>query len=163
MLWLRGLLFTILVPFVVGYAVPQSLRTPGAAAPGIWQFGSILIAAGALLYLWCLVCFLLAGGTPAIFFTRHLGFLLGEEPPDVVRTGPYRYSRNPMYVAVVAAIFGQAALYRSRELLIYGAAAALAFEIVVVFLEEPHLRKVRGAGYEQYLRAVPRWIGPLRG
>jgi protein-S-isoprenylcysteine O-methyltransferase Ste14 len=163
MLWLRGLIFTVLVPFVVGYLVPQSLRIPGGIAPGIWQLGSILVAAGALLYLWCLVCFLLAGGTPAAFFTRPLGFLLGEEPPDVVRTGPYRFSRNPMYVAVVAAIFGQAALYRSRQILIYGAAVALVFEIVVVLLEEPHLRKTRGESYKQYLQAVPRWLGPRRG
>jgi protein-S-isoprenylcysteine O-methyltransferase Ste14 len=162
MLWLRGLLFTFLVPFVVGCLVPQALRTPGGVVPGIWQLGYILVAVGAVLYLWCLTCFLLAGGTPAIFFTRHLGFLLGEEPPDVVRTGPYRFSRNPMYVAVVAAIFGQAALYRSRQLLIYGAAAALFFEIVVVVLEEPHLRKTRGPSYQQYLRVVPRWIGPRR-
>jgi protein-S-isoprenylcysteine O-methyltransferase Ste14 len=162
MLWLRGFVFTVLVPFVVGYLVPQSLRAPRGIAPGIWQLGSILVAAGALLYLCCLVCFLLAGGTPAIFFTRHLGFLLGEEPPDVVRTGPYRFSRNPMYVAVVAAILGQAALYRSRQILLYSVSTALVFEIVVVLLEEPHLRRTRGAGYQQYLRTVPRWIGRPR-
>ena len=163
MLWVRGFIFTALVPYVVGYLVPQGLRTPGGIAPGIWQLGYALVAAGALLYLWCLVCFLFAGGTPAIFFTRHLGFLIGEEPPDVVRTGPYRFSRNPMYVGVVAAIFGQAALYRSRQILIYGVSAALVFEIVVVLLEEPHLRRTRGPGYEQYLHTVPRWLGWPRG
>jgi protein-S-isoprenylcysteine O-methyltransferase Ste14 len=163
MLWLRGFLFTVLVPYVVGYVVPQSLRNAAGAAPGIWQLGYFLVAAGTLLYLWCLVCFLLAGGTPAIFFTRHLGFLLGEEPPDVVRSGPYRFSRNPMYVAVVSAIFGQAMLYRSGRILNYGIAAALVFELVVVVLEEPHLRKTRGPGYEQYLQTVPRWVGRHRG
>lgn len=160
MLWLRGLAFTILVPFVVGCVVPQSMRASGMAA-GIWRLGYLLAAAGTLLYLWCLVCFLMSGGTPAIFFTRHLGFLLREEPPDVVRTGPYRFSRNPMYVAVVTAIFGQAALYRSRQILIYGIAAAIVFELVVVALEEPHLRKTRGPGYEQYLHTVPRWFGRM--
>jgi protein-S-isoprenylcysteine O-methyltransferase Ste14 len=163
MLWLRGLLFTSLVPLVIGYIVPQSLRTSGGLAPGFWQLGDVLVAGGALLYLWCLVCFLTAGGTPAIFFTRHLGFLIGKEPPDVVRTGPYGFSRNPMYVAVVAAIFGQAARYDSPQILIYGVSAALVFEIVVVFLEEPHLRKTRGDGYQRYLQAVPRWIGWPRG
>ncbi len=162
MLWVRGFIFTFFVPFVVGYLIPQSLRGPGGVDPGWWQLGYILFLAGAMLYLWCLVCFLLAGGTPAIFFTRHLSFLLGKEPPEVVRTGPYRYSRNPMYVGVVAAIFGQALLYRSRPILIYGISAALFFHLVVVFLEEPHLRRTRGPGYAAYLRSVPRWLGRLR-
>jgi len=157
-LWLRGLIFTALVPFIVGYVVPQSLRDTGAA-PGAWQLGYILFAVGAALYLWCLVCFLMAGGTPAIFFTRHLGFLLGKEPPDVVRTGPYRYSRNPMYVGVVTAIFGQALLYRSRPIVMYGISAALFFYLVVILLEEPHLLRTRGPEYETYLHTVPRWLG----
>jgi protein-S-isoprenylcysteine O-methyltransferase Ste14 len=158
-LWLRGLIFTVLVPFVVGYLVPQNLRGSAAVATGAWQLGYLLFAAGALLYLWCLVCFLLAGGTPAVFFTRPLSFLIGKEPPDVVRTGPYRYSRNPMYVGVVAAIFGHALLYRSRPVLVYGACAAIVFYLVVVLLEEPHLRKARGEAYQAYLRRVPRWLG----
>jgi len=161
-LWLRGLIFTVLVPLVVGYLVPQNLRGSAALASGSWQLGYVLFAAGVLLYLWCLVCFLLAGGTPAVFFTRHLSFLLGKEPPDVVRTGPYRFSRNPMYVGVVAAIFGQALLYRSRPVFVYGVCAALTFHLVVVLLEEPHLRKTR-EGYETYLGRVPRWLGRPHG
>lgn len=161
MLWVRGLIFTVLVPFVVGYLVPQNLRGTAGLAEGWWQLGYIPAAAGAALYLWCLVCFLLAGGTPAVFFTRHLGFLIGKEPPEVVRTGPYRYSRNPMYVGVVAAIFGQALLYRSRPISVYGVSAALFFHLVVVLLEEPHLRRTR-AGYETYLHTVPRWLGRPR-
>lgn len=163
MLWLRGLIFTVLVPFVVGYLVPQNLRGSAGVASGAWQLGYVLFAAGALLYLWCLVCFLLAGGTPAVFFTRHFSFLIGKEPPDVVRTGPYRYSRNPMYVGVVAAIFGQALLYRSRPVFVYGVSAAIIFHLVVVLLEEPHLRKARGEGYEAYLNRVPRWLGRPHG
>jgi len=161
-LWLRGLIFTVLVPLVVGYLVPQNLRGARGVAPGLWQAGYVLFGAGAALYLWCLVCFLLAGGTPAVFFTRHLSFLIGKEPPDVVRTGPYRYSRNPMYVGVVAAIFGQALLYRSRRVFVYGICTALVFHLVVVLLEEPHLRRTRGPGYETYSHTVPRWLGVPR-
>ena len=156
MLWLRGLIFTALVPFIVGYVVPQSLRDTGAA-PGAWQLGYILFAVGAALYLWCLVCFLMAGGTPAIFFTRHLGFLLGKEPPDVVRTGPYRYSRNPMYVGVLLILVGEAALFGSRALLIYAMVAGLAFHLAVILYEEPHLTRIFGQSYRDYCAQVPRW------
>lgn len=161
MLWLRGLIFAALVPVVVGYVVPQNVRGSTGTAPGAWQLGYLLAAFGAALYIWCLICFLLAGGTPAVFFTRPLSFLIGKEPSDVVRTGPYRYSRNPMYVGVVAAILGQAMLYRSRPVLMYGVCAGLTFHLVVVLLEEPHLRRTR-PGYETYLSNVPRWIGRPR-
>jgi protein-S-isoprenylcysteine O-methyltransferase Ste14 len=163
MLWLRGLLFTVLVPFVVAYVVPQDLRGSRLVAPGFWQTGYILVGVGVVLYFWCLLCFLLAGGTPAVFFTRHLSFLIGREPPKVVKSGPYRFSRNPMYVSVLAAIFGQVLLYRSSRILVYGACAALVFHLVVVFLEEPHLRKTRGPEYHAYLQHVSRWLGRVQG
>jgi protein-S-isoprenylcysteine O-methyltransferase Ste14 len=141
-LWFRAAIFTMLVPVVVGWYAP-------------WR---ILVAAGALLYLWCLLMFLLAGGTPAVFFTRPLRFLIGSEPGEIVRRGPYRFSRNPMYVAVVAAILGQAVVYRSAAVLQYGIAVAIVFHLVVVLIEEPHLRSVRGEDYKRYCKTVRRWL-----
>jgi protein-S-isoprenylcysteine O-methyltransferase Ste14 len=92
----------------------------------------------------CLVAFLFSGGTPAIFFTRPLKFILGEELPKLVRQGLYRFSRNPMYVGVVLAVFGQAFIFGPRSVAWYGALLWFCFHIVVVFLEEPHLREERG-------------------
>jgi protein-S-isoprenylcysteine O-methyltransferase Ste14 len=112
MLWIRGLIFSVLIPgFVFGW-VPQDLRQGRPAAGGWWSLGWILLAAGVLGYIESLVHFLLAGGTPAIFFTRPIRFLLGEEPGKVVRGGLYRYSRNPMYISVLSVIAAQALIYR---------------------------------------------------
>jgi protein-S-isoprenylcysteine O-methyltransferase Ste14 len=158
MLVLRAAIFTVLVPAVVGWYVPGRIVAGLSPAPGLWQAGWLLVAGGILLYLWCLVMFLMAGGTPAVFFTRPLRFLIGTEPDEVVRRGPYRFSRNPMYVAVVAAILGQAAVYRSALALRYGLAVAVVFHLVVVLIEEPHLRAVRGPEYEKYLKTVRRWL-----
>ncbi len=158
LLWLQGLVFTILVPGVVAFYVPQRLRTTTAAG-GLWSLGWILFAVGALLYFRCLVDFLRSGGTPAVFFTRPIRYLIGEEPPQVVRSGLYRYSRNPMYVGVITAILGQAIVYCSRDIAVYAVIAAFTFHCVVVFLEEPHLIRARGPAYEDYRRRVPRWLG----
>jgi len=157
-LWLQGLVFTVLVPGVVAFYVPQTLcRGP---APGGWlSVGWILFALGAAIYFRCLADFVISGGTPAIFFTRPIGALIGEEPPRVVEKGLYRYSRNPMYVGVITAIAGQAIVYRSRNITVYAAIAALTFHCIVVFLEEPHLARVRGPAYDDYRRRVPRWLG----
>jgi protein-S-isoprenylcysteine O-methyltransferase Ste14 len=132
---LRGLVFTLLVPGVVGVWALLALRSGASARAGFWRAGWIAIAGGAALYLSCLLRFLAAGGTPAIFFTRRLRFLIGEEPDSLVHGGPYRFSRNPMYLGV----------------------------LVVVCFEEPHLRARQGTAYADYCRRVPRWFGwPIR-
>ncbi len=158
MLWIRGILFTLLV-CIVGAYVPYQMCSGSAARGGLWNCGWLLVGLGAVIYGSCLFEFLFSGGTPAIFFTRHLKFALGEEPPKLVRQGLYRVSRNPMYIGVVLAVFGQAALFGSSDVAIYGAVLWLCFHLVVVLLEEPHLRKERGESYVAYCRQVPRWLG----
>jgi protein-S-isoprenylcysteine O-methyltransferase Ste14 len=120
--------------------------------------GWLPVAAGAAIYALCLVRFLASGGTPAIFFTHHLRFAIGEEPARLVQEGLYRISRNPMYVGVVLAVLGQAVLFASPRVAAYGVALGLFFHLVVVFLEEPHLRRERGSSYEDYCRQVRRWL-----
>ena len=126
---------------------------------GIGDVGWLLIVTGALIYLLCLMRFLASGGTPAIFFTRRLRSLLGEEPTSLVSDGLYRFSRNPMYVGVLMVIFGQAVLLASSTVAVYGLAVFVFFHCAVVFFEEPHLRRTRGLAYEEYCRLVPRWWG----
>src|SRR5436190_12804283 len=112
-LWIRGLIFTLLVPAVIGFFVPLWIDSGARRMGGIGDVGWLLIVTGALIYLLCLMRFLASGGTPAIFFTRRLRSLLGEEPTSLVSDGLYRFSRNPMYVGVLMVIFGQAVLLAS--------------------------------------------------
>jgi protein-S-isoprenylcysteine O-methyltransferase Ste14 len=159
MLLLRGVLFTLFVPVVIGVLAPAAIDTRAAWPGGAWALGWVPVAAGALIYGACLARFLGAGGTPAIFFTRPLRAVLGEEPGAVVTRGLYRHSRNPMYAGVLLVIAGQAIVRASMPVAWYGVAVFVAFHLVVVFGEEPHLRRTRGAAYEAYCRRVPRWLG----
>ena len=86
--------------------------------------------------------------------TRHL-----------VVTGLYRYVRNPIYVALVAIILGQALLMGDWRLIVYGALLWLFFHVFVVAYEEPTLELTFGREDEAFPAAVPRWIPrmtPLR-
>jgi protein-S-isoprenylcysteine O-methyltransferase Ste14 len=74
----------------------------------------------------------------------------------VVR-GAYRYVRNPMYLAVLGAIVGQALLLAQPRLLIYALVILAAFVSFVRWYEEPTLTRQFGAEYEAYRRAVPAW------
>lgn len=158
MKWLRGIIFTLLVPAVIAGWVPYGMSRGAALRGGVWDLGWVVVGLGAAIYLLCFLGFLAAGGTPAIFFTRHLGFLIGNEPSKLVSGGLYRLSRNPMYLGVLLAIFGQAVLFASPQIALYGLAVGLLFHLTVVLLEEPHLRRER-ADYDDYCRRVPRWFG----
>ncbi len=159
MLWLRGLLFTLLVPGLIAVYLPYLIMGSRLRPGGWWQLGWIWIAVGSAIYLRCLLSFLFANGTPAIFFTRHLKSILGREPPALVRGDLYRFSRNPMYLGVVTVILGQSLLYASGLLAAYGTAVFVLFHLTVVFLEEPHLNARDPQSFAQYRCEVPRWFG----
>lgn len=157
-LWLKGALFTLLVPMVLGLVVPLQFDRDIRPFTLLWFASWPFLIAGVVFYGSCLVQFLKAGGTPAIFFTRPLQGLIGREPDTLVRGGLYRATRNPMYVGVVTAVVGQALLFRSIVVALYGAGLWTCFHAAVVFSEEPHLRARYGDPYAQYCRAVPRWL-----
>lgn len=158
MLIVRAILFTILVPGAVAIYVPSLLLAGNAPAGSAWRFtGLAPITAGVLSYFACALEFLLrGGGTPAVFFTRPLRFLIGEEPKTVVQTALYERSRNPMYLSVVTVVLGESLLFESWALLLYALFLWLMFHLVVVFVEEPHLRQ--RPGYDEYCARVPRWL-----
>src|SRR5262245_22282014 len=158
MLWIRGLIFTALGPVVIGVWVPSIVDPFRRLRHGAWDAGWALVAVGALMYVASLIRFLASGGTPAIFFTRVIGWLIGEEPPKLVQGWFYRATRNPMYVGVVSAIFGQAIVFASQPIAVHGATLWLFFHVIVVLVEEPHLRSLHGASYDEYCRRVPRWL-----
>jgi len=110
-----------------GVRSPLGCRWRRAAPGRNLGAGWAPILAGTLIYALCLIRFLAAGGTPAIFFTRPLRFLIGEEPEGLVSGGLYRFSRNPMYLGVLMAVFGQAVLLGSPALAAYGCAVFVSF------------------------------------
>lgn len=73
-------------------------------------------------------------------------------------TGLYRYVRNPIYVAVVAIVLGQAVLLGDWRLIGWGAVLWLGFHLFVVAYEEPTLEQTFGGEYEAFRANVPRWI-----
>ncbi len=76
---------------------------------------------------------------------------------QLVVRGLYRYVRNPMYLAVLAVITGQALLLGRPVLLGYAAAVAAAVIAFVYGYEQPTLARRYGAQYEAYRKAVPGW------
>ena len=79
----------------------------------------------------------------------------------VVR-GLYQFMRNPIYVGLYLILFGEAILFMSAVLSVYSLLWLLALNLIVVFIEEPSLRRRFGESYDEYHKSVPRWIPQLR-
>jgi protein-S-isoprenylcysteine O-methyltransferase Ste14 len=149
--------FLVLAPGFLVALIPYWISRWQFHAPflGFMPFrviGALLILAGLPVLLESFARFALQGlGTPAPVFP----------PQHLVVKGFYRYVRNPMYVAVISMVLGQALLFGKLGLLIYGMFAWLVTHVFVLTYEEPTLRKSFGAEYENYRAHVPRWIPRL--
>ena len=128
--WLTG--------WQMGHSYPAALRVAGL----------ILLAGGAAVLVHAFARFVMEGlGTPApVAPTQRL-----------VVGGLYRYVRNPMYLAVLATIAGQALILSQPILLAYAAVVGTAVAAFVHYYEEPTLTRQYGAEYQAYRQAVPAW------
>jgi protein-S-isoprenylcysteine O-methyltransferase Ste14 len=153
MVALKTLIFTIVVPGTLLGLVPWLLLrwSGGAVLPtvSVWLIGLIPMVAGIILYLWCAGAFTFVGrGTPAPI----------DAPIYLVKSGPYRWVRNPMYIGVLSVWFGEAVLFHSVLLAGVGLLIAGIVHLFVVLYEEPTLRRQFGESYATYVRTVPRWL-----
>ncbi|MGE5345481.1 MAG: methyltransferase family protein [Acidithiobacillales bacterium] len=93
------------------------------------------------------------------FARRGRGTPFPLDPPrHLVASGLYRFVRNPMYVAVLNIVLGEAVVFSSGELVVYWFPVLAGFHLFVVLYEEPTLRKQFGREYGSYCRRVPRWV-----
>jgi protein-S-isoprenylcysteine O-methyltransferase Ste14 len=146
---LRALFAFLLLPGVVAIGVPLALvqAAPGPHPTRTMGLGPLVI--GLLLLLWCVRELYVAGR----------GTLAPWSPPlQLVVTGPYRFSRNPMYIAVLLMLLGWAEYYGIAPLWYYLAAVAVALYLRVVFGEEPWLARRHGAAWQAYRARCKRWV-----
>ncbi|CAN5815525.1 isoprenylcysteine carboxylmethyltransferase family protein [soil metagenome] len=151
---LKTLLFTLVVPGTVAGGIPYLLLVYGRSLPplpaGPLRYaGGVLLVLGVLIYLWCAAEFTFRGhGTPSPT----------DSPRELVVTGLYRYSRNPMYVGIASTLFGTALFFQSAEVLLYATLVLLGFHLRVIYYEEPKLERSFGASFRRYRQEVPRWL-----
>jgi protein-S-isoprenylcysteine O-methyltransferase Ste14 len=148
--------FFVIAPGVVAGLIPWWITRWRVGVDHPWPVqpaGAVLFIAGAIVLVSAFVRFVTEGiGTPApVAPTARL-----------VVGGLYRFVRNPMYLAVLVVIVGQALLLGQPTLLAYGAVVAIAFVVFVRFYEEPTLLRTFGEEYEEYRREVPGWWPRLR-
>ena len=135
------LLYTLVgvgLHFVVGG--PIWLRLP-------W-LGTALLVAGGALAVWGAQTFARAGTTIKPFERTH----------TLVTTGPYRFTRNPMYLGMVAMLLGAALVLGTPAPWLAALALAITLQLRFIRHEERALAASLGEPYERYRQSVRRWL-----
>src|SRR3954467_7941698 len=148
-------LFFAAAPGVVAGVVPWALTDWRLAGDvPVWRraVGGVVTFVAAVLLMHSFARFVIEGsGTPA--------------PPAptefLVVGGLYSYVRNPMYLAVLSAILGQALLLGQAVLVAYAVVIAAAVVSFVRWYEEPTLQERYGPAYDSYRASVPGWFPRL--
>jgi protein-S-isoprenylcysteine O-methyltransferase Ste14/pimeloyl-ACP methyl ester carboxylesterase len=149
----RALLAFVALPGLVALAVPLLIAWSRLREGAFNALALMLLIPGITLLLSCVRDFLVTGK----------GTLAPWDPPrHLVTSGPYRFSRNPMYVGVSLILFGWALAFGSWRLVLYALIVMAAFHLRVLFHEEPYLLHTHGRRWDDYRARVPRWIFPSR-
>jgi protein-S-isoprenylcysteine O-methyltransferase Ste14 len=132
---------------VVG-AVLQYVRPLPFLPAGVPPIGAVVVVAAGVLFVASIRQFR-AAGTP----------VPGDLPSTtVVRTGPYGFSRNPIYLSFSLLHLGIATWANSVWLLATLAGAVAVMALVVIPREERYMARRFGDAYRDYTRRVRRWL-----
>lgn len=140
LIYLAGILIGILLHF----AFPVRVLPRGPAT----LFGVLLVAAGIALMALSLREFSRAGTSIRV-----------DEPTStVVMTGPYRFSRNPIYVSMAIGHLGIGLWVNSAWIVAMLVPVLLIISTRVIAREERYLERRFGEDYLRYKRSVRRWF-----
>jgi protein-S-isoprenylcysteine O-methyltransferase Ste14 len=130
------ILFHFLLPIVIVVPTPYS------------YLGALVMLLGLALMTWAAV----------LFRKEGTGFQLQGGSTSLVTSGPFRFSRNPMYLGMLIWLCGLAVLLGSLIAFVFPPVFFMAANFYVVPLEEKSMEQIFGERYVDYGRHVKRWL-----
>lgn len=156
--WAIPIIWGIIV-LVIMIVIPWAISLLGTrfgwyqGIPALWNLAGIaVVVMGIAVYIWCLAFH---------FKSYREGVRIGFTPPHLVVTGPYRYSRNPMYVAGLFAWIGWTIFYGNIAVFVGLVFLWTIFTIRIIPYEENQLEALFGSDYIEYKKSAPRWLGRI--
>jgi len=116
--------------------------------PPFTFIGILIIGAGVLLALW----------SRALFLRNRTPLSPYESPAVLITTGPFRFSRNPVYLAMAAILFGSAVVMGTLVSFVFPVLFIVIIELLFIPDEERRLEEIFGEEYREYMRKVRRWV-----
>jgi protein-S-isoprenylcysteine O-methyltransferase Ste14 len=140
--------------FVLAYLVGVGLEAVCfhghffSGTPLLTETGAIVFLAGAVLAAWGWLLFRKAKTTR----------FPGQASSTMVAWGPYRFTRNPIYLGLTIAYLGESGILRQLWPVLPLLLVIVYLNWIVIPVEEEKLRQVFGRGYEEYRTRVGRWL-----
>jgi protein-S-isoprenylcysteine O-methyltransferase Ste14 len=116
-------------------------------APFTWA-GILIIGAGLYLAFRC----------RALFLQNRTTLSPYESPAVLITTGPFRISRNPVYLVMAVILFGSAVVMGTLVPFLFPVLFIVIIELLFIPDEEQRLEEIFGEKYREYKREVRRWV-----
>ena len=123
--------------------------------PGLGSANARALAVGGSL---ALIGFALMGLSVREFRRAGTSVIPGEPSTVLLESGPYRFTRNPIYIGFVIFYFGLAIMLTSAWMLVLLIPVLIILQRGVVEREEAYLQAKFGEAYRKYQARVPRWL-----
>jgi protein-S-isoprenylcysteine O-methyltransferase Ste14 len=142
--------WVFVLTYIIGAGLEHALplRAGNRKLPGLSVAGGVLLGIGAAIAAWGLLTFRLARTTT----------VPGKASSRLVSWGPYRFSRNPMYVGLVLAYLGEAGILSQVWPVILLPLTVAYVNWIVIPVEESKLKEVFSEEYDGYRKRVRRWL-----
>ena len=124
------------------FPVPAFLSQPSTYS------GCLFIGLGFVLALW----------SRSLFLRNSTTLQSSEEPTSLVTSGPFRISRNPIYLGMAAILLGVAVLLGTLVTFAFPVLFVMLIGFLIIPGEERNLEKIFGEQYREYKKRVRRWI-----
>jgi protein-S-isoprenylcysteine O-methyltransferase Ste14 len=137
---LLGIGLNVLWPINLGFEIPTPHR---------YWIGGLIIAAA-----------ILGLGWRSVVQLRKTGQSENPWKPttEIVQSGPFRFTRNPMYLQMLIVCFGIAVILMNLWILLLIPVCAWLLQILAIVPEEKYLEQKFGETYSAYKRRVRRWL-----
>ncbi len=138
----------LMICIAAGLGLHTMLPFPTQDSPAFQLAGAALILAALALDVWA-----------SLSFRKAKTTILPHRGSDaLVTSGPFQFSRNPIYVGNVMILVGVGLMARSLWPIILAPALAIAVQKLAIEREEAHLSARFGAQWEDYAQRVRRWV-----
>jgi protein-S-isoprenylcysteine O-methyltransferase Ste14 len=137
-----------LILILLAWLFTRFLPVPPIVFPFHKQIGALLLLAG----------FAIGFSAWLIFVKRKTPLRPGQPPSSFVESGPYRFTRNPMYLGAVIFLLGLFFVARSWYFLIPPVFFFTLLNSILIPFEEGLMHRTFGDSYDNYCRRVRRWL-----